>query len=133
MELNENEIKKYLSGSLGKDLVLYETIDSTNNAAKLLAKNGAPHGSVVLSRQQTAGKGRLGRSFFSPPGAGIYLSIILRPKTSPQETLLLTAAASVAVFFKLAFIHAPAFRYHLFYLLQINPFYIPLHSNPLIF
>ena len=61
MELNENEIKKYLSGSLGKDLVLYETIDSANNAAKLLAKNGAPHGSVVLSRQQTAGKGRLGR------------------------------------------------------------------------
>ena len=51
MELNENEIKKYLSGSLGKDLVLYETIDSTNNAAKLLAKNGAPHGSVVLSRR----------------------------------------------------------------------------------
>ena len=97
-EMNENEIKKYLSGSLGKDLVLYETIDSTNNAAKLLAKNGAPHGSVVLSRQQTAGKGRLGRSFFSPPGAGIYLSIILRPKTSPQETLLLTAAASVAVY-----------------------------------
>ncbi len=98
MELNEHEIKKYLSGSLGQELVIYKTIDSTNNAAKLLAKNGAPHGSVILSRQQTAGKGRMGRSFFSPPDAGIYLSIILRPKTSPQETLLLTAAASVAVY-----------------------------------
>lgn len=97
MELNEYEIKKYLSGSLGQELVIYKTIDSTNNAAKLLAKNGAPHGAAVLSRQQTAGKGRMGRSFFSPPGAGIYLSVILRPTTSPQQTLLSTAAAAVAV------------------------------------
>ena len=56
------------------DLHIYDTIDSTNLKARQLAMDGAPHGTVVLAKQQTSGRGRLGRSFFSPR-EGIYLSI----------------------------------------------------------
>lgn len=96
MRISEAEIAKYITGTLGRTVAVYDVIDSTNNGAKLLAKNGAVHGSVLLSRQQTAGKGRLGRSFYSPPDAGIYMSVILRPNCQ-KELLLLTSAAAVAV------------------------------------
>lgn len=98
MRIEEQAIRKYLSGPLGAELAVYEEIDSTNNAAKLLAKNGAPHGAAVIARRQSAGKGRLGRAFFSPPDAGVYLSVILRPALAPEQTLTLTAAAAVAVY-----------------------------------
>lgn len=97
MYLQEAELRKYLTGPLGGRVAVYDLVDSTNNAAKLLAKNGAPHGCAVLARQQTAGKGRLGRSFFSPPDTGVYMSVVLRPQASPEQALLLTSAAAVAV------------------------------------
>lgn len=71
--------------------------DSTNNWAKRLAADGAPHGTVVMAESQTGGRGRLGRSFHSPPGTGIYMSVILRPQCSPQAILHLTCAAAVAM------------------------------------
>lgn len=95
MQISEAEIAKYITGTLGSDVAVYDVIDSTNNGAKLLAKNGAAHGSVLLARRQTAGKGRLGRSFYSPPDAGIYMSVILR--ICQEKLLLLTSAAAVAV------------------------------------
>ena len=61
-------------------LYWYDTVDSTNTLAKKLAAEGAPHGTVVLASRQTAGRGRLGRSFHSPGGMGIYLSLLLRPR-----------------------------------------------------
>ncbi len=74
----------------------FETIDSTNTYAKELAAKGAPHGTVLIANQQTAGRGRLGRSFHSPPGKGIYLSVILRPDCTAQQLMHLTCAVAVA-------------------------------------
>lgn len=76
-------------------ITLTET-DSTNRVAKELARQGAAHGTVVSALRQTAGRGRLGRSFFSPEG-GIYLSVILRPQLPPEERTLVTPMAAVAV------------------------------------
>lgn len=94
--LAKEAIQSHLRGSFGRELEVYDLVDSTNNAAKLLAKNGAPSGSAVLAHQQSAGKGRLGRGFFSPPEAGVYLSIILRPRLAVEQTMLLTCGAAVA-------------------------------------
>ena len=73
------------------------SIGSTNDDLKQLAKQGAPHGTALLAGQQTNGHGRMGRSFQSPEGMGIYLSILLRPECSPQELMHLTCAAAVAM------------------------------------
>ena len=71
--------------------------DSTNDCLKKLAADGAPHGTVVLSDHQTVGHGRRGRSFLSPPGVGLYLSILLRPACPPTRLMHLTCAAGVAM------------------------------------
>lgn len=78
-------------------LYWYDSIDSTNNKAKELARNGAPHGTTVLAGHQTAGRGRLGRSFNSEAGMGVYLSAILRPGCKPDQLMHLTCAVGVAV------------------------------------
>ncbi len=78
-------------------LYWYDTIDSTNTKAKTLAKSGAPHGTVLIADCQTGGRGRMGRSFSSPAGMGVYLSVILRPNCQPSELLHLTCAAAVAM------------------------------------
>ena len=70
---------------------------STNDDLKALAKQGAPHGTVLLADRQTDGHGRLGRSFHSPEGQGIYMSILLRPACSPSELMHLTCAVAVAM------------------------------------
>ena len=75
----------------------FDTIGSTNTEAKRLAQSGAPHGTVLIAGQQTAGRGRLGRSFQSPPGKGVYLSVILRPECPPEQLMHLTCAAAVAM------------------------------------
>jgi BirA family transcriptional regulator, biotin operon repressor / biotin---[acetyl-CoA-carboxylase] ligase len=72
-------------------------IDSTNTAAMALAHGGAAEGTAVLAGAQRAGRGRLGRTWFSPPGAGLYLSVIVRPQAGAQGLALLTLAAGVAV------------------------------------
>ena len=87
-------IRRYLQGGFGRQLAVYDRLPSTNDTAKLLARCGAPQGTAVLARGQTAGRGRQGRAFFSPPGAGLYLTVVVRP-TAPQLELL-TAAAAVA-------------------------------------
>lgn len=75
----------------------FETIDSTNTRAKEMAQQGAPHGTILIARQQTGGRGRLGRSFHSPPGSGIYMSMILRPRCTADQLMHLTCATAVAM------------------------------------
>jgi len=79
------------------NLHCYHSIDSTNTSAKRLASAGAPHGTMVIADMQTHGRGRMGRSFHSPEGTGIYLSLILRPNLPADQLMHLTCAAAVAV------------------------------------
>lgn len=78
-------------------LRLYDTVESTNSLAKQLAKDDAPHGTVLIADRQTAGRGRMGRQFLSPAGQGIYLSVILRPDCRAAELMHLTCAVAVAM------------------------------------
>ncbi len=79
------------------NIYYYDTCDSTNRIAKDLTKEGAPHGTVVVSDEQTAGRGRLGRSFYSPKGNGLYMSFVLRPAERPGGDQLVTCFAATAV------------------------------------
>ena len=86
---------------VGKLILSYETVASTNDVAYDLAKKGSSEGTVIVSEGQTRGKGRLGRSWTSPKGKGIYLSIILRPthppQTIPKLTLFVALSAARAI------------------------------------
>lgn len=75
----------------------FDSIGSTNTYAKELARQGAPHGTVILAGSQSAGRGRMGRSFHSPEGSGIYISVILRPLCPASELMHLTCAAGTAM------------------------------------
>lgn len=75
----------------------FPQLDSTNDRLKAMARQGAPHGTVLIADHQTGGHGRMGRSFLSPEGMGIYLSILLRPECAPMELMHLTCAAAVAM------------------------------------
>lgn len=75
----------------------FDSIGSTNDHIRSLAKAGAPHGTAVLAGHQTSGHGRRGRSFHSPEGVGVYLSILLRPGCTPPELMHLTCATAVAM------------------------------------
>lgn len=76
---------------------IFKTIDSTNNEAKKMAMNGAPSGTLVLAEEQTDGRGRRGRDFYSPANSGIYMSMVLRPKLSMEDITLITTGTSVAI------------------------------------
>ncbi len=81
---------------LGRVLTVLDEVDSTNNAAKKLASAGAVHGTTVTAERQTGGKGRLGRTFVSPPGTGVYMSVIVRPDFGLDVASMITSAAAVA-------------------------------------
>ena len=89
-------VEKYLKNQ-SLNIRVVDTVDSTNAAMKRMAAEGAPQGSVLIANQQSAGRGRMGRSFFSPPGTGIYMSLLLRPRMDAQRATLVTASAAVAV------------------------------------
>lgn len=84
-------------GEYDAPIFLYDTLESSNRTAKTLALEGAPHGTMVLAGQQTAGRGRLGRRFESPVGKGVYLSLVLRPSLPMTEAQAVTVSAAVAV------------------------------------
>ena len=94
--LSESGIRLYLRHG-GLQLRVYRTISSTNTTLKQLAEHGAEEGCVLLAEEQTAGRGRLGRSFHSPPRSGLYMSLLLRPQLSAREATRITACAAVAV------------------------------------
>lgn len=81
----------------GGRTVYFDATDSTNAQAKRLAEAHAPHGTLVVSDRQDGGKGRRGRSWASPSGVGIWMSLILRPKIDPSLASMLTLVAALAV------------------------------------
>ena len=81
---------------MNRKRLYFEEIDSTNRYLKELAARGAKEGTIVIANRQSAGRGRLGRSFFSPEG-GIYMSMVLRPAILAEKAILITTCAAVAV------------------------------------
>lgn len=97
--LTEPEIRRFLPPTevVGRKLVCLAGVDSTNTRAKELALAGEPEGLVVVADCQTAGRGRMGRAFQSPPGKGVYLTALLRPVLPAERLMSVTAMAGVAV------------------------------------
>ena len=95
--LSTQSIMKYITCPEPLQIQVFPTIDSTNTQAKKYAAEGEGEGTIIISEEQTAGRGRLGRVFASPKKTGIYMSILLRPKFSAQEALSITTSAAVAV------------------------------------
>ena len=98
----EAEVHPFLTGQrFGQNIVYHPVTVSTNSLAKALAVEGAPEGSVVTADSQSGGRGRMGRSWVSPPGVNLYFSLILRPAVPsvrvPQLTLLVAAAIHQAL------------------------------------
>ena len=92
----KNTILSHLPGDFPWQVHWFSAIDSTNTQAKTMAQQGAPHGTVLVAGHQTGGRGRMGRSFSSPAGQGLYLSVILRPGCAATELMHLTCAAGIA-------------------------------------
>lgn len=81
----------------GQEVCSFDEIDSTNNEAKRQAEIGAPHGLLVISEVQTAGRGRMGRPWSSPAGSGIWMSLLLRPSLAPIQASGLTLVMALAI------------------------------------
>jgi BirA family biotin operon repressor/biotin-[acetyl-CoA-carboxylase] ligase len=81
---------------IGRRFLYFLTLTSTNEHARELAEDGWPEGTIVLSEEQTAGKGRAGRSWHSPPGLGVNVSVILKPSLPPEKVALMTLMTAVA-------------------------------------
>ena len=95
--LSAVEIQNHLGDHPWADsITVVDSVDSTNNLAKQLAGAGAPEGTCVLAERQTGGRGRLGRSFASPGGMGVYLSVIIRPDAKPDALMHLSACVAQA-------------------------------------
>ena len=82
---------------IGKNIEIHQVIDSTNNRARELALEGADEGTLVIAEAQAKGRGRMGRSWISPRGKGIWMSLILRPDLPPDQAPRITAIIAVAV------------------------------------
>jgi len=82
---------------VGRDIRLFKTVTSTNEALRGLAKAGAPEGTVVIADEQTSGHGRLGKPWFSPPGVNLYASVLFRPPIPPREVAGFSFLASLAI------------------------------------
>lgn len=96
--ITEAEISKWTTGAvIGRRLEVHDRLDSTNLRAKLLASQGAPHGYLVCADSQSSGRGRYGRSFFSPEHSGVYITYILRPSIPAERAVMITSLAAVAV------------------------------------
>lgn len=96
--LSRAEIEKNLTSLKGKlNIEVKNTVTSTNALLREKAAAGAPEGTVLIALEQTAGRGRFTRSFYSPANSGIYMSILLRPRISAENAALITTAAAVAV------------------------------------
>jgi BirA family biotin operon repressor/biotin-[acetyl-CoA-carboxylase] ligase len=95
--LDPEELRRALSGSLfGTDILHYELLESTNDLARSLAQQGAPEGMVLVADEQLAGRGRMGRTWLSRPGANLLFSILLRPRFDPEQVFALTMVLAVS-------------------------------------
>ena len=96
--LSESGIRQYLRGEArALALNVYDSVSSTNIVLRELANNGSPEGTVVVAATQTGGRGRKGRSFFSPERTGVYVSILLKPDIAAEDATFITTTAAVAV------------------------------------
>ncbi len=93
--ISEHSIKSYLKHTI--DVIYYPSVDSTNNCCKRLLADGREGIFLVTADEQTAGRGRQGKSFYSPPLTGIYFSVVIRPHTSLHNAVTATTAAAVSV------------------------------------
>lgn len=96
-KLNAEVLSNLLETNVfGKDLVIYDSVESTQNIARAAAEAGAAEGMLIIAEQQVSGRGRMGRGWISPRGKGIWMSMVLRPKVpihfAPQLTLLTAVA-----------------------------------------
>ena len=94
--LDSRAIRSHL-GDCPWRVYLFSEVDSTNTRLKEMAKVGSPAGTVLVADRQTGGRGRLGRSFLSPGGVGVYLSALIRPDCAPTELMHLTCAMAVTM------------------------------------
>lgn len=96
--LNESSLKSLLHNKIiGKNLIVLDSVDSTNDYLKKLGNEGCENGTVVVAREQTKGKGRLGRTWQSKKDDGIAFSVLLRPNVAPSEVSAITPLAGLAV------------------------------------
>lgn len=97
-DLNLNAIRAHLDGCSWRDTIqLFDLVDSTNTMLKGLGAQGAPAGTVLIADRQSGGRGRLGRTFLSPGGVGMYFSALIRPDCEPSKLMHLTCAVAVAI------------------------------------
>ena len=89
-------IRTYLSETPWQ-VQIFEEVASTNTLLKELGRQGAPGGTVIVADRQTGGRGRLGRTFLSPGGVGVYLSALIRPDCAPTQLMHLTCAVAVVM------------------------------------
>lgn len=93
--LDKKILEKYLDQKL--NITIFEELDSTNNYLKKVGSKGEKENHLVIALSQTGGRGRMGRSFYSPNGTGIYFSLLLHPEFSAEKSLFLTVMAAVSV------------------------------------
>ena len=93
--LSARSVKAYMEKET--DVIYFPSVDSTNNYCKKLLAQGKEGTFLVVSDCQTSGRGRQGKSFYSPPGSGVYFSLVIRPHTTLQNSVTATTAAAVAV------------------------------------
>lgn len=82
---------------IGREIIHFDEIDSTNNYAKKIANEGCLHGTIVIAEKQTMARGRMGREWKSYNNEGLWFTIVLRPDLEPENVQIVTMAASVAV------------------------------------
>lgn len=96
--LSENELKSRIRTRwAGRNVAFYESIGSTNIQAKLLAEEGACHGTLAVAESQTAGRGRRGRVWQSPPGINLYFTLLIKPDFAPDKASMLTLVMALSV------------------------------------
>lgn len=97
-KISSQKISDFLDEDL-KDKIIIEVLEKTTSTNTIIRQraNESPEGLVVVAEEQSEGRGRLGRSFFSPGGTGLYISLLLRPEIEPSEAVMITTAAAVAV------------------------------------
>lgn len=96
--INEFELKsRRRTAWIGKELIYLDSVDSTNTRVKQLAEAGYPDGTLVVADQQTSGRGRSGRTWESPAGSAIYMSLLLKPDINPGNASMITLVTALAI------------------------------------
>lgn len=93
--MDKKILEQYLNQKL--NITIFPELDSTNNYLKKFGSQGEKENQLVIAESQTGGRGRMGRSFYSPNGTGVYFSLLLHPEFSAEKTLFLTVMAAVSV------------------------------------